>query len=100
MEFTAEFAEKCSLKEIKLPKKVLFLIKHIVKQELDRMVQDGIIRKIHKSSLISYHKIKRNDKIRICIDPSDLNKILLHRHFLLKTLEDIVNISGLKYFTN
>ncbi|UYV81475.1 K02A2.6-like, partial [Cordylochernes scorpioides] len=44
--------------------------------------------------------VKQGGKYRICIDPSDLNKILLRRHYPLRTIEDIAsNIKNSKYFT-
>lgn len=33
----------------------------------------------------------RNDKIRICLDPSDLNKVVKRAHHPMKTVEDIVS---------
>ena len=77
-----------------------FQKRHIVEQELDKMVQDGFIKKVDEPTPVSNHRVivQQNGKIRICIDPSHLNKILLRRHFPLKTLEITTNISGSKYF--
>jgi hypothetical protein len=73
-----------------------------VKQELDKMVQDGIIKKVDEPTPISSHMVvaKQNGKIKICIDPSDLNKILLRRHFPLKILDEVIaKVKGSQYFT-
>ena len=34
--------------------------------------------------------LKRNGKLRICIDPRDLNKAIQREHYPLKTIEDVV----------
>mgnify|MGYP003691317995 CR=1 FL=1 len=34
-------------------------------------------------------RIHENDKIRICLDPSDLNKVVKRAHDPMKTVEDI-----------
>ena len=33
---------------------------------------------------------KSNGKVRICIDPRDLNKAVLREHYPMKTIEDIL----------
>ncbi|RLU21670.1 hypothetical protein DMN91_006046 [Ooceraea biroi] len=44
--------------------------------------------------------VQQRGKIRICIDPSDLNKQILRQHYPLRTLEEVAaNINGAKYFT-
>ncbi|VDI40084.1 Hypothetical predicted protein [Mytilus galloprovincialis] len=35
--------------------------------------------------------IKPNGKIRICIDPRDLNKAILREHYPLKTVEEVIS---------
>ena len=63
-------------------------------------MKDGIIK---EPTLIPSRMatVKLNGKIRICIHPSDLNKILLHGHFPLKTLEEVTaNINETKCFTD
>lgn len=72
-----------------------------VKKELDSM-EGGIIKKINEPTPFCSQMVivKQKGKIRICLDPTDLNKILLRRHFLLKMLEDIgAQVSGSKVFT-
>lgn len=44
--------------------------------------------------------IRKNNKIRICIDPSDVNKNISRRYHPLNTMEEIATkIAGSKYFT-
>ena len=35
--------------------------------------------------------IKPNGKLRICIDPRDLNQAILREHFPLKTVEEVIS---------
>ena len=43
---------------------------------------------------------KRNGKLRICIDPRDLNKALLREHYQLPTQQEITSrLAGAKYFS-
>lgn len=44
--------------------------------------------------------VKQRGKLRICLYPTDLNKVLLRRRYLLKTLEEIVaQVRGSTVFT-
>ncbi|UYV74991.1 K02A2.6-like [Cordylochernes scorpioides] len=79
-----------------------FAIEANVKKELDEMEALGIIKKVNHPTPISSHMVivRKDGKIRICLDPSDFNKILLRREFPLKRLEDIaVPLHKSKYFT-
>ena len=43
---------------------------------------------------------KKNGKIRICLDPKDLNKAIQRKNYLLPTIEDIATrLHGAKVFT-
>ncbi|VDI67890.1 Hypothetical predicted protein [Mytilus galloprovincialis] len=44
--------------------------------------------------------IKPNGKIRICIDPRDLNKAILREHYPLKTKEEVISqMPNAKFFS-
>lgn len=44
--------------------------------------------------------VEQKDKVRVCMDPTDLNKNIKRRHFPLKTIEEIAAIiAGSKCFT-
>ncbi|XP_041369667.1 uncharacterized protein K02A2.6-like [Gigantopelta aegis] len=44
--------------------------------------------------------VVRNGKVRICIDPSDLNKVMLREHHPMKTVEEVVSeIAGAQVFS-
>ena len=86
------------------PRKVPIALRDKVQQELDRMVQQGIICKVTEptkwvNSMVIVEK-PSSGKLRICLDPCDLNKAILRPHYPMKTLEDVLpQLSGAKYFT-
>ena len=75
-----------------------------VKDELGQMERDGILAKVTEptpwvSSMVVVKK-KDKDKVRICIDPSDLNKAIQREHFPMNSIDDIATrLCGSKYFT-
>ncbi|XP_062601691.1 uncharacterized protein K02A2.6-like [Saccostrea cucullata] len=62
-------------------------------EKLKEMEQNGYITKENTSTewVSSIVISMRNDKIRICLDPSDLNKVVKRAHHPMKTVEDIVS---------
>ncbi|CAC5380097.1 unnamed protein product [Mytilus coruscus] len=76
------------------PRKIPIAIKDKVKAELGRMEDIGVIFKQQEptqwvNSMVTV--IKPNGKIRICIDPRDLNKAILREHYPLKTVEEVIS---------
>ena len=73
--------------------------------ELEKLVDEGILRKlkIDKKSewLNSFVCVcKPNGSIRLCLDPTHLNKYILRPHHNSKTLDDILpKLSGVKKFS-
>ena len=66
------------------------------------MEQNGYITKVENPTewVSSMVVSVRNDKIRICLDPSDLNKVVKRAHHQMKTVEDIVsNIPNARFFS-
>ncbi|XP_062542356.1 uncharacterized protein K02A2.6-like [Armigeres subalbatus] len=77
-------------------------IRAAVKDELDSMERLGVIERIHAPTPVvnAMVLVKRNERIRICIDPSQVNQNLLRRHHPLTTVEDIATrLRNSKYFT-
>jgi hypothetical protein len=77
-------------------------IRDEVKKELDKMVKMGVIRKVEEPTPVVSNMViaRRNGKMRICIDPTDVNKNVLRRHYPLRTIEEIaVRIQHSKIFT-
>ena len=67
-------------------------IKDKLKAELDKMERMGVIMKQDQptewiNSMVTPTKL--NGKIRVCIDPRDLNQAIKRKHYPMKTIEDI-----------
>ena len=75
----------------------------IVKAELDKMEQMGVIAKVDEptewvNSMVVAEK--KDGSVRICLDPKELNKAILREHHHIPTLEDIAHkFAGMKTFT-
>lgn len=84
-------------------RKVPFALQKQLKEELDRMESLNVIQKIDEptewvSSLVVVDK--KNGKLRICLDPRDLNRAIKREHFKLPTREDIMaQFANAKYFS-
>ena len=80
-----------------------FSLQPKLKAELSRMCKMGVIEAVHEptdwvSSLVMVEK--PNGKLRVCLDPRDLNKAIKRHHFKLPTAEELfAEMSGAKYFT-
>ena len=67
------------------------------------MESNGIIKPVNEptawvNSMVV--NVKRNGKLRICIDPRDLNKTLLREHYQLPAQQEITSrLVGAKYFS-
>ena len=73
--------------------------------ELEKLVDEGILQKLkidEKSEwLNSFVCIRKpNGSIRLCLDPTHLNKYIVHPHHNSKTLDDILpKLAGAKKFS-
>ena len=85
------------------PRKVPIAIKEDLGKELERLVKLGILAKVTEptpwvSSLVVARK--PSGKLRVCIDPQDLNKGLQRAHYPMPTIEDILpDLSKAKCFS-
>jgi hypothetical protein len=83
------------------PRPVPVAIQDRVKQELDRLCQDGVIKPVDEytpwvSNMVA---VVSPNKVRLCIDPTHLNRAIHREQYLLHTLEEVVRqIPGAKYF--
>ena len=99
--YDIDLVENCSF-PIHPPRRIPYTIREQVKQELDKMVKNKIIKPVQKPTpaVSPMVIVKQRGKIRICLDPSDINKKLKRRHFPLSTIEEITaKINGSKWFT-
>ncbi|XP_061193379.1 uncharacterized protein K02A2.6-like [Saccostrea echinata] len=84
------------------PRKVPFTIKRKVKTELDRMEKQKIIEKIQQPTewVNSMVVVEKPYKVRICLDPRDLNKAVRREHFPMKTVEEVASkVAGASVFS-
>jgi hypothetical protein len=85
------------------PRRVPLELKRGLKVKLDEMEQKGIIMKVAEptpwvSSLVI--ETKPNGDLRVCLDPSDLNKAVLREYHPIPVVEDIVpELNGSDLFT-
>lgn len=73
-----------------------------VKAELDKMVEMGVIEKVEEPTPVVSNVVlvEKEGKLRVCIDPSDINKAVKRRHFKMKSLDEIASkIEGNTWFT-
>ena len=71
--------------------------------ELERMKKGGIIKKVTQPTkwVSAMHIVhKSNGKLRICMDPRNLNKAIIRKHFKLPTREEVIEkMLGAKIFS-
>eukprot|EP00057_Strongylocentrotus_purpuratus_P027755 XP_011682229.1 PREDICTED: uncharacterized protein K02A2.6-like [Strongylocentrotus purpuratus] len=75
------------------PRRVPVAIKERLKAELEKLVEADIVAPVDTptewvSSLVCVNKA--NNKLRICLDPQDLNKAVRRNHYPMKIIEDIL----------
>lgn len=85
------------------PRRVALELKEKLQAELEEMEAKGIITKVETptewvNSIVV--KEKPNGKLRICLDPRDLNKALKRDHYPTPTLEEITpHLAGAQVFS-
>ena len=74
-------------------------LKEVFQQEIDRMLKAEVLKPVHEatpwinSSVLVDGKDKLgNLKLRICLDPTNLNKVIVREPYDLKTPEDIAHL--------
>ncbi|XP_028411133.1 uncharacterized protein K02A2.6-like [Dendronephthya gigantea] len=75
------------------PRKVPAALRHRILKELERMVDLGVIEKQSEptSWVNSMVTVVKPNKLRICIDPRDLNRAIRREHYPLPTVEEVVS---------
>lgn len=83
-------------------RRIPLALKDKAKRELDRMEAERVVQKVTEPTEWSSYMVvvTKNDKVRICLDPTELNKALLREHYPMPTLEDIApSLAGAQYFS-
>lgn len=83
-------------------RRVAVAIEERVKAELQRMEQQGVITKVTEPTEWPSYMIAvvKGGKVRICLDPTELNKVMLREHYPMPVLEDVAQrVSGAKFFS-
>ena len=73
-----------------------------IKEKLLEMESEGFIEKVTEPTdwVSSMAVSQRNGKIRICLDPSNVNKAIKRSIYPMKTVEQVMSqLSGAKYFS-
>ena len=85
------------------PRRVPVALRTKVKEALEDLEQQEVIAPVTSptawiSSMVTVRK--KNGKLRICLDPKDLNRAIQREHYPLPTIEDIATrLHGAKVFT-
>ena len=85
------------------PRRVPHALKDRLKEELDKLVNTKVITKVTEptewvNSLVVVEK--PDGKLRICLDPKDLNEAIKRPHYQMPTLDDaLAKMAGAKFFS-
>ena len=85
------------------PCRLPIALQEAVKKELDSLVEADVLAPVSKptrwvSSMVVVEK--KNSKIRICLDPHDLNKAIMRNYYPLPTIEQVAaRLNKAKMFT-
>ncbi|KAE8291509.1 Retrovirus-related Pol polyprotein from transposon 17.6 Protease [Larimichthys crocea] len=102
------FTYKIQLKDdaqpvVHAPRRIPAPLRGKLKQELDRMLSLGVIRKVEEptewvNSMVCVRKT--NGELRVCMDPKDLNNNIKREHYQIPTRDEITSeMAGAKYFS-
>ena len=74
-------------------------LKEAFKQEIDKMLQAGVLKPVTEATpginsfvLVESNNKAGNHKLRICLDPTNLNKAIIREPYHFKMPEDIANL--------
>lgn len=84
------------------PRKIPMTLREKLKNELDRMEKLEVIKRIEEPTrwVNPIVIVETKSKLRVCLDPRDLNTAVMREHYQLPTVEEITcRLSTAKYFT-
>ena len=85
-----------------VPRRVPVAMKHRLKSKLEELTKQGIITKVQEPTpwISNIVTIMKPGKVRVCIDPRDLNKAIKRPKYQMPTLEEILpTLAQAKIFT-
>ncbi|XP_063072782.1 uncharacterized protein K02A2.6-like [Engraulis encrasicolus] len=98
-----ELREDAQPYSVTTPRRVPFPLFTKVEQELARMQSLGIIEEVREATdwcAPMVPVVKKNGKVRICVDLKRLNEAVRRERFILPTLEDVApTLSGAAFFS-
>ena len=84
------------------PRRIAVTLKKEVKEKIEELEKKGIIQKVTEPTewISSVVVVAKPGKIRICLDPRDLNKAILRPKYQMPTLEEVLpNLTNAKVFS-
>ena len=84
------------------PRRVPVPLKSKLKEKIAELEKMGIIEKVkgHSAWISSMVAVQRKDKLRICIDPRDLNKAIRRPKHMMPTVDEVLpNLAKAKLFS-
>ena len=84
------------------PRRVPVPLKAELKEKIDSMVKQKILEKVEEPTpwISSMVAVKRPNKLRICLDPFDLNKVVKRPKYQMPTIEELLpNLDKAKVFS-
>ena len=74
-------------------------LKEAFQQEIDKIFKAGVLKPVHEATpwinsfvLVEWKDKLSNLKLRICLDPTNLNKVIVREPYHFKTTEDIAHL--------
>lgn len=93
----------CAQPVVQPSRRIPFSLKTKLKDSLDQLVRSKIISSVDYPTEWVNQMIaieKPNGKLRICLDPRNLNKFIMREHFLIPKSEDIISqLAGKQIFS-
>ena len=78
---------------------ILIHLKKTFQQEIGKMLRAGVLKPVHEATpwinsfvLVEWKDKIGNLKLRICLNPTNLNKVIVREPYYFKTLEDIAHL--------
>lgn len=99
-EYDMDFIDNPKFKIIPA-RKIPYAIEEKVRQEIQNMIKLGVIESVSEPTpAVSPMLVVNKGKIRVCMDPTELNKNIKRRIYPMKTVEEVAaKTHGSKFFT-